>query len=57
MPADFNKCIENGGRVRTISGEEPEDRKQFGIKKNQYIKICLIDGKMYRGKVHTKKGE
>jgi len=44
MPADFEKCVADGGRVRrkTLSGD-------------RYINICYKDGKSYEGEVHTKK--
>jgi len=44
MPASFNSCIKNGGRVRT---------KNLG--NNKYIHICFLNGKSYPGEVKTKK--
>lgn len=46
MPKDFEKCIDNGGRVR---------RKT--LSDGRYINICYKDGKSYSGEVHEKKGE
>ena len=44
MPADFERCVKNGGRVRTktLSG-------------GRYMKICFLNGKSYAGEVHKKK--
>jgi len=44
MPADFNKCVKGGGRVRT--------KKLSG---GRYIKLCFKDGKSYSGEVHNYK--
>ena len=44
MPADFDLCVKNGGRVRTIS-----------VNKTQYMHVCWKDGKSYHGEVKTKK--
>jgi putative hemolysin len=44
MPADFERCVKRGGRVRT--------KKLSGGK---YIKICFLDGKSYAGETHTAK--
>ncbi|MHB8413933.1 MAG: hypothetical protein ACYDB1_00865 [Acidiferrobacteraceae bacterium] len=44
MPADFLKCVANGGRVRT----KP-------LSKGRYIHICSIDGKSHAGEVKAKK--
>jgi len=50
MPADFTKCISDGGRVRTISGPN----KKFGLSKQQYVAFCFKDGKSFRGETKTK---
>lgn len=42
MPADFERCIAQGGKVRT--------KKLPGGK---YMAICFIGGKSYAGEVHT----
>jgi hypothetical protein len=44
MPRDFEKCVKEGGRVRT--------KKLSGGK---YLHICFKDGKSYRGEIKTKK--
>jgi len=44
MPKAFEKCKNDGGRVRTI---------KHG--KNKYQHICYIGGKSYAGEVKTKK--
>jgi len=46
MPAAFEKCVKDGGRVRT--------KKLSG---GRYIKICYKDGKSYAGEVHKKKSD
>lgn len=43
MPADFLKCVKDGGRVRTKS-----------LGDNKYMRICFIGGKSYSGEVMTK---
>ena len=53
MPADFNRCVSNGGRVRTISGPN----KLYGLKKGQYVHLCFLKGKSYKGETKTKKKE
>lgn len=45
MPADFEKCVREGGRVRTITP-----------KKGVYIKVCYDkNGDVHRGEVHHTK--
>jgi hypothetical protein len=44
MPAAFDKCVADGGRVITKT-----------INKTQYMHICYINGKSYSGEVKTKK--
>ena len=44
MPKDFDKCVKNGGRVRTKK-----------LSKGEYIHICFINGKSYAGEVKTAK--
>ena len=53
LPADFTKCISDGGRVRTISGPN----KKFGLSKQQYVAFCFKGGKSYRGEVKTKESK
>jgi len=43
-PADFDKCVKDGGRVRTKK-----------LSNGRYMKICFKDGKSYAGEVHKKK--
>jgi len=49
MPAAFEKCKKNGGKIRTVSGPS----KKWELKKNEYVHVCILDDKTYRG--HTKK--
>lgn len=44
MPADFDRAVEHGARVRTKK-----------LKGGKYIKIAYLDGKSYAGEVHKKK--
>ncbi|MHA2068233.1 MAG: hypothetical protein ACXABY_28055 [Candidatus Thorarchaeota archaeon] len=44
MPADFDRCVKAGGRVRT---------KTLG--QGKYVRICFLNGKSYSGHVKTKK--
>jgi|GEM_PF-3384970 hypothetical protein len=44
MPADFLKCVSDGGRVRTINP-----------KPGKYLRICYKDGKSYSGEVKSSK--
>ena len=43
MPAAFNRCVANGGKVRT---------KDLGGGRYQYI--CIFKGEVYPGEVHRK---
>jgi len=51
MPAGFEKCVRNGGRVRTVSGP----RKVHGLGKREYVRYCYLNGESYRGEVKQKK--
>ena len=45
MPADFEKCVADGGRVRTIK-----------VGKGKYLRICYDKaGKSHSGEVKQKK--
>jgi len=44
MPAAFEKCVRENGRVSTKK-----------LKGGKYIKICFKDGHSYASEVHTKK--
>jgi hypothetical protein len=46
MPADFNKCVKDGGKVRTKK-----------LKGNKYLHVCFLNGKSYAGEVKTKASE
>jgi len=46
MPAGFDYCRTNGGRIRT---------KDLG--NGKYMHICYLDGKSYAGEVKTKKAK
>ena len=43
MPADFDKCIRDGGRVRTKS-----------LPDNKFMRICFKGGKSFSGEVKTR---
>jgi len=49
MPAGFDRCVNNNGRVRRVSGPN----KEHGLAAGEYVNFCYINGKSYRG--HTKK--
>lgn len=44
MPAGFDKCVKNGGRVRTVS-----------VGKNRFFRVCFLNGKSFKGETKTKK--
>ena len=50
MPASFDKCVSEGGRVRTVSGVD----SKFGLKADEYIHICFDGKEMHRGEVKKK---
>ena len=41
MPKSFTRCVEAGGRVRTIKPS-----------KTTYVKVCYKGGKSYSGHAH-----
>ncbi len=43
MSAAFEKCVDNGGRVRTIT-----------LKNGKYMHVCYLKGKSYPGEVKKK---
>ena len=51
MPEDFERCVRNKGRVRTISGPN----EKFGLKEGEYTRVCWVKGEMFRGETKTKK--
>lgn len=50
MPAGFDRCRANGGRIRTISGPD----KHMGLEDGEYLHICILKGKVHRGFVKKK---
>jgi len=44
MPAAFERCQAQGGKIRTKT-----------INATQYMHICILNGKSYAGEVKTKK--
>ncbi|MCX7589703.1 MAG: hypothetical protein N2Z85_02065 [Patescibacteria group bacterium] len=52
MPKPFEDCVKKGGKVRTITSEN----RKFGLKKDEYMRVCFLNGKMYRGEIR-KHGE
>lgn len=50
-PENFDKCVRNKGRVRTITGPD----KKFGLEKNEYRHACFIRGEMHLGEIKQKK--
>jgi hypothetical protein len=51
MPAAFNKCRHNGGKIRTISGPN----KKLGLSERQYMHVCFLNGEMVQGEKKVKK--
>jgi hypothetical protein len=47
MPADFDKCVKDGGRVRRVSGPD----KDHGLEEGEYVNYCFHKGQSYRGEV------
>ena len=54
MPAAFDKCRRNGGKIRTISGPRKEQPK---LEKDEYVHICILNGKQHMGYVKKKEGK
>lgn len=53
MPAKFDKCVKEGGEVRTLTGPRKEKPK---LEANEYIHICIApDGGRYWGEKKKKK--
>jgi hypothetical protein len=50
MPEAFEKCVRNGGRVRTVSGPS----KAHGLGPGEYCHYCFINGESFRGEVKKK---
>jgi len=52
MPADFDKCVKEGGDVKTISGPSKNPK----LKAGEYIHVCVSpDGGRYWGEKKKKK--
>jgi len=43
MPAEFDACRKNGGKIRTMT-----------MKGGKYMHICILNGKSYKGEVKSK---
>jgi len=52
MPAGFERCVAQGGRVKRFSGPRPAKPK---LAADQYVNICWLNGKSYFGDVKKKK--
>ena len=46
MPAKFDWCVKNKGKVRTVS-----------LPGDKYYHVCILNGKKYRGEVKKKKAK
>jgi putative hemolysin len=46
MPADFTRCVSQGGKVRTKK-----------LSNGRYLHICYLNGKSYPGEIKKKKGK
>ena len=52
MPADFDRCKKNGGKIRTVSGPS----KKPELKSEEYVHFCTLKGKTVMGYVKSKQG-
>ncbi len=50
MPADFDKCVSSGGRVRTVTGPD----KDHGLGADEYVNYCYDKTGSHRGEVKKK---
>ena len=50
MPAEFDRCVRNGGKVRTASGPS----KEHGLEKGEYVRYCIDSSGSHRGHVKKK---
>ncbi|MCE5336812.1 MAG: hypothetical protein LLG06_19720 [Desulfobacteraceae bacterium] len=54
MPAGFETCRSEGGKIRTVNG--PND--DMGLQAGQYCHVCIDKrGAVHRGEVKTKKAK
>ena len=53
MPADFERCRNDGGKVRTVSGPN----KIYHLSKGEYRHICILHNKVHWGEKKTRKGK
>lgn len=53
MPAGFEQCRKEGGRIRRVIGPD----KEHGLKKGEYVNYCYLEGKSYRGDVKKRVSE
>lgn len=44
MPADFDRCVKGGGRVRTLT-----------LPGGKYMHVCYLNGKSHSGEVKQRK--
>lgn len=51
--AEFENCVEMGGKVRRVSGPD----KEHGLKEGEYVNYCFLDNKSYRGEVKKTKAQ
>jgi len=51
MPAEFEKCVKEKGRVRRIVGPS----KRFDLGNGQYRNVCFKNKKMFMGHIKSKK--
>ena len=49
MPREFDSCVKDGGKVRTVTGPGK------GLKEGEYVHYCTLKGKSYRGYVKRNK--
>lgn len=53
MPEAFERCREQGGKIRTVSGPD----KQAGLAEDEYMHVCIDQsGQMFPGYKKKKQG-
>lgn len=50
MPKEFDVCVRNKGRVRTVSGPS----KHHGLGPDEYVQYCFLEGESFRGDIKKK---
>ncbi|MBN2323814.1 MAG: hypothetical protein JXQ30_08765 [Spirochaetes bacterium] len=51
MPKAFEDCVNNGGRVRTVSGPS----KEHGLKEGENQRFCYLGEESFAGEIYKTK--